>query len=88
MLDEGYLVELILFFYYFCYLNFFLEMLKCFICKIIIYVFCILWGILYVFFIIRIYMCKMIILVMILNKNKILINILINELMNFGVLIK
>lgn len=33
-------------------------------------------------------MCKMIILVMILNKNKILIIILINELMNFDVLIK
>lgn len=33
-------------------------------------------------------MCKMIILVMILNKNKILIIILINELMNVDVLIK
>lgn len=33
-------------------------------------------------------MCKMIILVIILNKNKILIIILINELMNFDVLIK
>lgn len=88
MLDEGHSVESTSFSYYLCYSNSFLEMLKCLICKTIIYVLRTSWGISYAFLITRTYMRKMIILATISNKNKTSIITLINESMNLDVLIK